>query len=783
MMIACIILNACSDSVVGEMYSPSLTNQLLSVSPNELTFSEYGESKILTVSTLNTSWKFVDYPEWITITPSSGNASSTVTVTANQNASADVTRTCVFYLQSMDPKWEYKAYVSVTQKNAEAFISPSPSSLVFDASSSTQSVIVNSNVNWEVKCNETWVNVSQTKEGFDVKVEENTTGAARNTIIQIIGNDIIENINVSQQANGVTCSVDKLEFSQQGETLDFTINSQTSWSAKTSNDWIKVSPSTGYSGQNKISVTVDENLSSSERMGLVYIQIGNANVCQISIRQKGVYLTTDIASLTFNPQGESKSVTVSSNVEWTAAASDSWIKLSEKQGKGDCVITVSVDDNLKDIQRTGVVSINSAEASITKNINIVQNGVSISTDVTQMHFPYNGGTQNLNIDANTAWNISSSESWLSFSPESGGSTDKNISVNVSENIEENDRSASFIVSASGYDKEVKVTQDGKYFNINNEALNVGAKSSTISLDVNTTEEWTAEANVSWLKVSPSSGSGNANISISVAENNTSNSRQGKVTFEPADGRQIVVTITQNCKVITTSPSSVNLDYTGTAQKVNVMADGKYSATTATSWIKISNVTSSGFDVSATEANETNESRYGVITLSLEGTSITKTLQVTQSGLPEEANYVDLGLPSGTKWCKMNYGAKTEDQFGTECVWSQSIGTVGRKPTRDEVNELINYCTWTWNYNKKESYELATGEPLALITIKGPNGKSIVLPTTPWVGFAGDCFYWIDDKASYSNSAYYFQDYGGQIIFKYKDINSTYHSYIRAVYKK
>lgn len=782
LLITSIVLNACSESIVGEMYYPSLTNQLLTVNPKEITFSEFGESKTLTISTVKTSWEFVDYPEWITITPNSGDASSTVTVTASQNTSADVTRTCVFYLQSTDPNWEYKAYVSATQKNADAFITPSPSSLSFDAGSSTKSVSITSNVKWEVNYNETWISVLQTKEGFDVHVEENTTGAARNAIIQINGGSISSPLSVSQQANGLSCSVDNLEFYQKGGTQNFTISSQTSWSAIVSNDWINVSPATGVSGQSNISVTVDVNPSSSERRGYVYIQVGNTNIAQISIVQKGTYLTTDLASLSFNPQSESKSICVSSNVEWTVSSSESWINLSDEKGNGDCVITVSVEENPSDTQRSGIVSINSIDGSISKNINIVQSGVSISTDVTRMHFPYNGGKQNLNLDVNTAWTISSSDSWLSFSSKSGDSGIKNISVNASENSEENDRSASFYINASGYNKEVKVSQDGKYFNINNEALNVRAAANSISLDVKTSEDWTAESNVSWLTVSPSSGSGDATVYISVAENNSTDSRHGKVTFKPADGRQIVVNITQSGKTITTSPSSVNLDYTGSTQKVNVTADGAFSATTTTSWIKISNVTSSGFDVSATETNETNETRYGAITLSLDGTSISKTLQVTQSKMPEEANYVDLGLPSGTKWRKMNYGAETEDQLGTACEWSQSVGSVGRKPTMDEVNELVDYCTWTYEDNKNFDGS-SIGVATILYTIKGPNGNSIVLPVRPWFGYGRDCYYWINEMLNTTNAtyAYYFYLWGGTTFkISYKVATSTQDSYIRPV---
>lgn len=752
MAIVCIVLNACSDSVVGEMYSPSLTNQLLSVSPKELTFSEFGESKTLAVSTLNTFWKFVDYPEWITITPNSGDANSTVTVTATQNVSADVTRTCVFYLQSTDPNWQYKAYVSATQKNAQAFITPSLSSLSFDAGSSTKSVTISSNVKWDVKCNVTWVTVLQTPKGFDVKVEENITGVARNATIHINGGSISENLSVNQLANSVSCSVNNLEFYQKGGTQNFSISSQTSWSAKTSNEWIKVAPANGAAGQNNISVTVDENPTSFERHGNIYIQVGNTNIAQISIVQKGTYLAIDSAFLTFTPQCESKSVSVSSNVEWVVSTSESWINLSDKKGNGDCIITISVEDNFSDVQRAGIVSINLINGSISKNINIVQSGVSISTDVAQMHFPYNGGTQNLNLDVNTTWAISSSKSWLSFSSNTGTSSDKSISVNADENTDENDRSASFQINASGYKKEVKVTQEGKYFYIDNDALNVRATANTISLNVNTSESWTAEASVSWLTVSPSSGNGNANISISIAENNTTDRRQGKVIFKPADERQTVVTITQSSKTITTSPSSVKLDYTGATQKVNVVADGKYSATTATSWIKISNVTSSGFEVSATEINETGSSRSGSITLTLDGTSINQTLSITQDKMPD---YVDLGLPSGTKWYRMNQGATQSDELGINCNWSKACTYVSSNkqlPTKEQIDEFIKYCKFSltinpkWN-NKDGQYDRG----FSLMTCTGPNGNSIVIPIWEDYVYSGSyqCLYWSSDKSTES----------------------------------
>ena len=53
-------------------------------------------------------------------------------------------------------------------------------------------------------------------------------------------------------------------------------------------------------------------------------------------------------------------------------------------------------------------------------------------------------------------------------------------------------------------------------------------------------------------------------------------------------------------------------------------------------------------------------------------------------------YVDLGLPSGTKWAKCNIGAKTETDFGYYFAWG-------------ETNPKNSFTEENYNYEKQESY--------------------------------------------------------------------------------
>ncbi len=116
-------------------------------------------------------------------------------------------------------------------------------------------------------------------------------------------------------------------------------------------------------------------------------------------------------------------------------------------------------------------------------------------------------------------------------------------------------------------------------------------------------------------------------------------------------------------------------------------------------------------------------------------------------------YVDLGLPSGLLWATCNVGANAPEEYGNYYAWGETEtkssydasnsktyrkrnlpsdisgnsqydaarknwGGSWRMPTRDEFEELLKYCTWTWtSRNGKNGYEVQSKK----------NGNSIFLP--------------------------------------------------------
>lgn len=124
------------------------------------------------------------------------------------------------------------------------------------------------------------------------------------------------------------------------------------------------------------------------------------------------------------------------------------------------------------------------------------------------------------------------------------------------------------------------------------------------------------------------------------------------------------------------------------------------------------------------------------------------------GYNNNHGFVDLGLPSGTKWATCNIGSSVPEKIGTYFAWGETSpkttytrlnslyankrpagllhndnlapahdaahvkwGGPWRMPTRAELDELVKHCTWQW-----------VESPAGMI-LTGPNGKSIFLPAS------------------------------------------------------
>jgi len=151
------------------------------------------------------------------------------------------------------------------------------------------------------------------------------------------------------------------------------------------------------------------------------------------------------------------------------------------------------------------------------------------------------------------------------------------------------------------------------------------------------------------------------------------------------------------------------------------------------------------------------------------------------------DWVDLGLQSGLKWATCNVGASQPHGYGNYYAWGETTtkesydesnsvtyyqeisdfsgnatydaaranwGSTWRMPTKAEMQELLNNCTWTWT----------TQSGVNGYRVTGPNGNSIFLPAAgicdgssrDYVGEIG--YYWssapFESGTGYACSLYF-----------------------------
>ncbi|MBQ6725516.1 MAG: hypothetical protein IJQ89_02965 [Bacteroidales bacterium] len=129
---------------------------------------------------------------------------------------------------------------------------------------------------------------------------------------------------------------------------------------------------------------------------------------------------------------------------------------------------------------------------------------------------------------------------------------------------------------------------------------------------------------------------------------------------------------------------------------------------------------------------------------------------------DSGEYVDLGLPSGTKWKTTNETNPNDDyDFYT---YGEAVEKFGEQlPTKEQFQELIYNCTWSWD-SAKHGY-----------SVVGKNGNSIFLSALGGRtlgcdgsvdGVSSDGYYWSSTPFASEYSWFLCFDSGEMFMFCY-----------------
>ena len=425
----------------------------------------------------------------------------------------------------------------------------------------------------------------------------------------------------------------EIPFSAQGEAVQLAIKSQNvSWELTGAPSWLTLSQKSG-TGDATVTMTAAENKDvDNSRVAVLQLKSTTAKYefCKsITITQSAasIYLNTSETSLALAPQAVQKNVTVSSNVEWEAVCTAGWLEVSKTDA---ATLSLNASENTTAGTRTATITLRRVGTTrALATISIVQSEAGVTGSTQEVTFEVDGGTKSIDIEADVAWNATTSAaSWLSVTPANGAGGKVSLGITALANNSTSARSAYIYVNIGSAQKlAIPVSQDGVSFDITGTLENFAADGSTKQkLTVESNTAWAVLNCPEWLTVSPTQGNkGSSEITLQATANNSLDSRSAtlRIGVEGVASANENITVTQEGVVTDLGDRSLDFGWESAEREVEITFPGSWSAMASDDWLTLSQTSGIGEEtiVITAATNPGEDARTGTITVASEGRSM------------------------------------------------------------------------------------------------------------------------------------------------------------------
>ena len=297
----------------------------------------------------------------------------------------------------------------------EYYVKVAPTTLSFGAVPSNAELSIDSNDSWKITSNQSWCKIDgeQTKKGSGIQkvtvtvTQNESTSEARTAQIILTGDnssmpitvavtqdpkietifgkddyDADKDLDGGQSPTTYTLSVSptSIAFVPTGEQKTLSLTGNDSWTASSNQSWCTLSKSNG-TGDATITITANKNTTTAQRTATVTITGSHTGAKTVSVTQEAYTLSVTPTSLSMENTADSKTVTVSSNGQWTASSNQTWCTLSPSSGTNNGTITVKVTANTTGSARSATVTIKETNSNKTVTVTVTQvAGISVGRD-------------------------------------------------------------------------------------------------------------------------------------------------------------------------------------------------------------------------------------------------------------------------------------------------------------------------------------------------------------------------------------------------------------------
>ena len=592
---------------------------------------ESAEQSITLSFSTNVAWSATVSADWLTISPSSGEAGkNSVKVEVEENRTGQP-RSATITIS--DKESTRKVSVTVRQEALKASLTVSPESLELSANKGEEMLSITSNTDWVITKDAEWITLDSDKgkglATIAAGVTENTSLTSRTGTITVSTSDgsVKKTVSVRQSGADVIFTIDKNEFNvaAAGESFSVKVTRNIGYKINSQPEWVKQPDKANSGNVDTYTFTAEANTSTEAREGVIVFCNDNNECVPVTVKQAGANATLSVspAELTFTANTESKSLDVTSNTAWTAASGASWAKLNKTNGSGNAQIAVTAEENTAITQRSATITIKTADGKASATVKVTQSAANVifSVDKNEHSVAAAGGDFTVKVTRNIGYKINSQPEWVkqpdkansgnvdtyTFTAEANTSTEAREGVIVFCN--DNNECVPVTVKQAGANATLSVSPAELTFTANTESK---------SLDVTSNTAWTAASGASWAKLNKTNGSGNAQIAVTAEENTAITQRSATITIKTADGKaSATVKVTQSAAnvIFSVDKNEHSVAAAGGDFTVKVTRNIGYKINSQPEWVKQPDKANSGNVDTYTftaEANTSTEAREGVI---------------------------------------------------------------------------------------------------------------------------------------------------------------------------
>lgn len=479
-----------------------------------------------------------------------------------------------------------------------------------------------------------------------------------------------QSLTPSMTARYLHCDEHILDFEYTASSRSMSVESvNTPWSLSCAADWLNISPQSG-SADASINVSVTENPSCDVvRTSIVTLKsdvpdYGYSQEVEVTQAKAAPYLDISATEeISFVATGETKTVNVLSNFDYTVRSSESWMIVTKSADNK--TLTLKAEANPTAERRRAYIYI---EGLSNKTIYISQEAAGMtSSQTTPISVPVEGSSYNIQLKSDAPWTAyCGSYSWISVTPDQGGAGTSNVVLEVAPNSTTSSRTGyvQFKIGSTSL-VEVKIEQVGIYLDVSTNFVSFDADACSRDITVSSNKEWKVLSTPSWIKAPVESVKGDGTLTLSVDDNNNTTQLYDIVTIG-IEGLSIKqdIEVAQKGRTFDNLVGTLQYIASESSQKFTITTDGAWTATSSESWLTLSPASGKGTtEVTATATENTTEDlREATISVKVGDTE--QTILVTQ-----KAHYLTLtptqfdALPST--------GGSHELTIGTDDSWKAS----------------------------------------------------------------------------------------------------------------